>query len=522
MKKLLTLLIFSWCYISLLAQTTKTNHRDWIRTDGNTGIALVIGNSKYQHSVPIREPANDANTIADALKSQGYDVVLGYNLEKDKLYDAVDNFAQKLKSYQEAIVFYAGHGFQVDANPMNKAQVRRYCMDVNYILQQINSPEKPKLILMDACRNNPFARSWTPSETRNLGLGMASISALENSLVVFSTAENTTVSDYNQFAEILARKIKSGGCLQGSIIGEVSKEVKRNNAQQLIRPSGWLLDDMCFGTQVFSKPTSSQQTQPTKVTTRPPDPIPEGMLLVEGGEFMMGCTPEQGECEDDEKPVHKVYVDDFLMGEHEVTNEEFVAFLNSEGNRSEGGREWYEIVSSAAKIEKQGSYYRVKSGYESHPVMKVSWYGAVAYCKWLSKSTGREYRLPTEAEWEYAARGGRYAEGYKYSGGNNLDYEAWYTSNSGGGTRPVMGKMPNDLDLCDMSGNVWEWCSDWYGTYKSAYQRNPTGASGGSIRVVRGGSWYGIARGCRVAIRNGFDSTSRNSRVGFRVVASPV
>jgi formylglycine-generating enzyme required for sulfatase activity len=150
-------------------------------------------------------------------------------------------------------------------------------------------------------------------------------------------------------------------------------------------------------------------------------------------------------------------------------------------------------------------------------VIHVSWNDAVAYCEWLSEKTGKKYRLPTEAEWEYAVRGGQKSKHYKYAGGDELSELAWYNENSGSKTHPVGGKKANELGLYDMSGNVWEWCQDWYGDYSSASQTNPTGASTGTRRVLRGGSWGYPDWNCRVSYRYFNSPTYRNINLGFRL-----
>jgi formylglycine-generating enzyme required for sulfatase activity len=158
----------------------------------------------------------------------------------------------------------------------------------------------------------------------------------------------------------------------------------------------------------------------------------------------------------------------------------------------------------------------------NYPITGVSWNDAKAYCEWLSQKTGKTYRLPTEAEWEYAARGGSKSVGYKYSGSNNIDEVAWYDGNSGSKTHPVGQKKANELGIYDMSGNVWEWCGDWYGSYSSSSQTNPIGAASGSNRVFRGGSWYFIAIYCRSANRDDSTPDTRNGSIGFRLVSPKV
>ena len=151
------------------------------------------------------------------------------------------------------------------------------------------------------------------------------------------------------------------------------------------------------------------------------------------------------------------------------------------------------------------------------PVEEVSWKDCQEFIEKLNRMTGQQFRLPTEAQWEYAARGGSKSRGYKYSGSNDLGSVAWYTDNSGKDTHPVKTKLPNELGIYDMSGNVWEWCQDWYGSYSSGSQTNPTGPSSGSCRVCRGGSWFNGARLCRSS-RRGYDTPSgRDVNLGLRL-----
>ena len=212
------------------------------------------------------------------------------------------------------------------------------------------------------------------------------------------------------------------------------------------------------------------------------------MIRVEGGSFMMGSPDNDSDAYDDENPQHRVTLSDYYIGETQVTQALWKAVMGY-----------------------NPSYWKG----DSLPVENVSWDDCQKFIKQLNKKTGKSFRLPTEAEWEYAARGGKKSLGYKYAGGNNIEKVAWYDGNSESKTHPVKQKDANELGLYDMSGNVWEWCQDWYGFYDSSAQTNPLGPSSGSFRVLRGGCWYGDARICRVDSRR--YGPVRRFRRGFRL-----
>ena len=219
------------------------------------------------------------------------------------------------------------------------------------------------------------------------------------------------------------------------------------------------------------------------------------MVAVEGGTFTMGATPEQGsDAESDEKPTHQVTLSSYYIGETEVTQALWQAVM---GNNP--------------------SYFKG----ENLPVEQVSWSDCQEFISKLNVLTGKNFRLPTEAEWEFAARGGNKSRGYKYSGSNNIDGVAWYGDNSGYNTHPVKTKQANELGIYDMIGNVLERCQDWYGSYSSAAQTNPTGPNSGSYRVNRGGDWYRYARYCRSSYRTPtINLGDRYGGLGFRLVLS--
>ena len=238
-------------------------------------------------------------------------------------------------------------------------------------------------------------------------------------------------------------------------------------------------------------------------------PEPE-MVFIKGGTFMMGSPPGETGSLFTERPVHDVTVSDFYMGKYEVTFAEYDAYCDETGTSKPNDWGW---------------------GRGIRPVVAVSWNDATAYCKWLSEQTGKSYRLPTEAEWEYACRAGtttRYSFGDSES---DLDDYALYFSTSvitvsraepytGGNTNEVGGKKPNAWGLYDMHGNVWEMCADWYGDYSSSRQTDPKGPSWGSSRVQRGGSWSVKPGGLRSASRSWFSPAYGNHRLGFRVCRS--
>ncbi len=223
--------------------------------------------------------------------------------------------------------------------------------------------------------------------------------------------------------------------------------------------------------------------------------IPFDMVYVKGGTFQMGATSEQGDDYDsDEKPVHEVTLSDYYIGKYEVTQGFWKAVM---GNNP--------------------SYFKAGDNY---PVENVSWNDVQEFIAKLNELTGRKFALPTEAQWEYAARGGVKTQGYKYSGSNDIDEVAWY-DNSENSTHPVGAKKANELGIYDMSGNVYEWCQDWYDDYDSEAQTNPTGPETGSKRVVRGASWYNSAGTCRVSFRGSDYPSDRSSDIGFRLVFLP-
>ena len=237
------------------------------------------------------------------------------------------------------------------------------------------------------------------------------------------------------------------------------------------------------------------------------------MVEVEGGTFLMGATPEQGsEAENTEKPVHEVTVSSFLIGQTEVTQELWMAVMGTNPSNFSSANGFPEDL--------------------QRPVEYVSWDDCQDFITKLNEMTGREFRLPSEAEWEFAARGGNKSHGYKYAGSNQVYDVAWYkytipgqvNGDEGFGTQAVAQRKPNELYLFDMSGNVYEWCQDYFAKdyYNNSPAENPTGPVTGSYRVYRGGCFNYEAKTCRVSHRYNGTPVIKYSGLGFRLAVSPV
>ena len=221
------------------------------------------------------------------------------------------------------------------------------------------------------------------------------------------------------------------------------------------------------------------------------------MVEVKGGSFIMG--DESGDK--DEKPAHEVKINTFSIAKTETTV-----------------GQWQAFCTATKRAMPEAPWFGLK---DDHPIVNISWDDAIAYCTWLSTKYKKHYRLPTEAQWEFAARGGVNSKGYAYSGAKAPDSIAWFSSRSNG-TMPVAQKLPNELGLYDMTGNVWEWCSDWYdaGYYALKVKDNPPGPQSGMFYTLRGGAWDIGARNSRNTYRNPLSPTSRNHNKGFRVACS--
>ena len=401
-------------------------------------------------------------------------------------------------------------------------------------------------LLSDFLRRNglhPFLASESLRRVGNTAYLDEIDKALDESqhLIVFCTKPEYAESEFvkEEWQSFRNEKLsgrKSGNILtvvaDGIQIGQLPYGLRRYEVILLSNYEKVLLSYLTINNEAERKEAERKAEKPKfqDKTIKYKD-IPIEMVAVNGGPFEMGASSGDSDADDDEKPAHSVTLGDYYIGKYEVTQELWEAVMGSKPSFNGGWTNEYGVG-------------------KNYPAYRVRWYEAVEFCNRLSEETGRRpyysidkerkdpnsesekddlkwtvrvnpgadgFRLPTEAEWEYAARGGNRSRGYKYSGSNSIGGVAWYKDNSGDKTHVVGTKSPNELGIYDMSGNVWEWCQDWYGRYGSGSQTNPQGPSSGSDRVIRGGSWGYYASHCRVSRRHNSNPGGWGSYDGLRL-----
>ena len=479
-------------------------------------VALVIGNSEYEAS-PLKNPSNDADAVALALKGLGFTVTTKKGVTKAQFENAVDDITENLQSGDVCLIFYAGHGqgfenenylIPVDAVLERPQHVEERCVSVSYLLRALRFSEcSLKIVVVDACRNNPF-RSFSRSEA-----GLAEISnAPDGTIVSFSTSPKTPALDGNGDNSPYVKHLVKAMTTRADeveivrLFRETSQAVKTETGQRPFLEFDASMPDYFLKRRRDAVPDSPTMQVPPTVPDLLTNSIGMKMKLIPAGEFLMGSPSDEGGRYEDEGPQHKVRITRaFYMGVTEVTQGQWFAVMKT--------KPW------------EGKDY-MKDG-ENYPATYVSWDDAIEYCQKLSESEGKRYRLPTEAEWEYACRGGK-STAYSFgSDASGLQNYAWFAENAlsaGESYAHIVGaKQSNSFGLYDTHGNVWEWCSDWYDNdyYATSPESDPPGATTGSHRVLRGGGWNSVAANCRAAHRSADGPTYRNTGSGFRLALSP-
>ncbi|GAA4418523.1 hypothetical protein GCM10023187_52020 [Nibrella viscosa] len=486
-------------------------------------LALVIGNKDYQHVRSLKNPLNDAQDMSRALETLGFEVNTVPNADYRTMVTALNRFRDKLTGTDVALVYYAGHGLSyngknyllpIDTQIRCLEELEEYGISLNRILSDLATRQvRNSFVFLDACRNLPDLKSCEQN-SRELTAGLVRpTNNPRGSMVVFATREGSTADDNvtarnGLFTEALLQFLTKPNLGIRTILDKTAEVVEAKSGG---RQTPGRYDEL-RGEFVFVIKPSEETPSLLPSTTRPQKflelPFAD-LVYVPGGTFQMGDTRNEGF--ENEKPVHTVTVSSFLMGKYEVTQ-----------------RQWEAIMGS------NPSHFK---DCPDCPVERVSWEDVQVFLQKLNARTGGQYRLPTEAEWEYAGGGGAVAKRSRF--GNGQDVLDPAQANFDGSERykevySVAGEYrektvqvgsfgANPLGLYDMAGNVREWCQDWYGSdyYARSSSHNPAGPATGTYRVSRGGSWINRPQFCRSAFRFNDAPAARSDYVGFRVV-SPV
>jgi formylglycine-generating enzyme required for sulfatase activity len=555
MKKIFaTFIALAFCWCSQAFAQPKENR-----------VALVMGNSAYKSS-PLKNPTNDAKDMAAKLKGMGFTVVERNNLTVKQIGSTLREFRSKLTPGSVALVYYAGHGLQikgenyfptVDAEIAGEEDVPNQSIAMRQIMDVLEDAKtRLNLVFLDACRNNPYQRSFRSSSD-----GLSKVNAPSGTLISFATRPGSVAADGtgrnglytgalleamdsrgDQIEQVLKRvvtRVKAGSknqqepWMEGSIDGEFcfgnclatvaltavsddralwdsvkdSRNVNDLKAYLNKFPQGLFAEvaanrikfsELSAAPQVISAVSNHPSTSP--VNTKPGstfkdcDDCPE-MVVIPAGTFLMGSKADLFAAfkpTPDEQPQRSVSVPSFAIGKFEVTQEQ-----------------WFSVMGTTPSFLK-GRYL---------PVEQVSWNDAQDFIKKLNQKTGKQYKLPSEAEWEYAARGGSPTAFSFGDRANELGRYAWFQANSGNKTNPVGEKLPNNFGIYDMHGNVSEFTQDcWNNNYSGAPQDGSAWTFGNcSMRVLRGGSWLHPIQGLRSANRGWIAPAVRELHYGFRL-----
>jgi len=493
--------------------------------------ALLIANGRYEKDLgALTQPEREAEALKVALESIGFKVTLVKNANLEQMQKALSSFKQVTRGGGIALFHYGGHAVQIDGInyliPLNarledKESVRYRCVYVDEVMNSLKGDAN--VVILDSCRDNPFAiSSHRGTKTR----GLAAVSSKQNSIVVYSAASGQTAQD-GVFTPILTRLIVQKNKTIETVLREVRSEVyQKTNGEQEPADYTKLMVTVYIAGIDNTAPTPSPLTSDIALA-RPPakPPVPQGnsqigkdlTYNVKGVSFTMKHIASVqdavlGDDNQSDNKGHKVSLSSYYIGETEVTQEL-----------------WQAVMGSNPSCFKDSL---------KNPVERVTWFDCIGFCNELTVAvmgdddecvydmrgnqvvadfSKKGFRLPTEAEWEYAAMGGK---GQRYAGCNiesQLKAYAWYDDNSGSKTHEVATKKANKYGLYDMSGNVWEWCWDWYSESTPSAGKDPVGASSGSNRVIRGGCWNYDASYCECAFRYFYVPSFSYSILGLRL-----
>lgn len=492
-------------------------------------VALVIGNGAYRSAPPLANPANDARAMAGLLERLGFQVETGLDLDRLAMEELVATFEEKARAAEVAFVFYAGHGIQVagrnylvpiDASLRRESDVRRL-IEADWVLESAGRARRLAVVFLDACRDNPLAESYaSTSRSAAVGRGLASIGrAPANLLVAYATAADATAADglgrHSPFTEALLEHLPARGVELRLALGRVRDSVARRTDQQQIPYTYGSLG----GDEFYLAPAAREEAAPP-----PPPAAPAVQLLArsEGGagaplrdcpdcpelvplaagRFNLGSPPDEPGHEADEGPQRAVRLArPFAIGRFEVTMAEWDACAAA------GACAW--------RPDDRGL------GRGRLPAFELSAEDALAYLAWLTATTGHPYRLPSEAEWEYAARA---LSASPYPWGTGVDPAMVACEGCAGDAGPrrpaAAGSFPaNAFGLFDMAGSLWEWTADCWNERLAAVPADGRAADAGNClaRVLKGGSFLSRPHALRPASRDWAFAGQREVTRGFRV-----
>ncbi len=574
--------IMAICVLAFIAnaeddKSVKRNRNSRPDLSSAARVALVIGNADYKEG-GLKNPVNDANDMAKTLEELGFSVTLGVNQTRKEMSDAIRSFGDRLYGDKVGLFYYSGHGIRVkeknyllpvDANIGREDEVPFEAVPADLVLSKMNSAGNPlNLVILDACRNNPYAKSWNKGADDQ---GLAGMTPPTGTLIIYAAKPGGVAKDgfgrNSPFTESLKKRVKNPGVdvlkLVSSVAGDVISETGGGQHPWM---EGMILGDFYFaessgavitepseetsltvnsnlsdaeiwingkkvGTGEFSsgsvqpgryrikvtrdgyrtyetrvdlkegkserisaylkkaekpviEPLKPEETEEDNTEDKISNSLGMKFVYIAPGSFMMGSPGDEPSREDDEKQHKVTLTKGFYVQTTEVTQ-----------------GQWKKIMGN------NPSYF--KECGDDCPVEQVSWDDAQEFIKKLNKKEGKAYRLPTEAEWEYAARAGTttpFAFGSclstdqaNYDG--NYPLEGCTKGKYREKTVTVASFASNSWGLYDMHGNVWEWCSDWYGEYPTGAVTDPAGPGRGSYRVLRGGGWLNLACYCRSAGR---------------------
>ena len=566
--------IFAACMLSVLvyAQSDVDTRIAVNDTKDYNTFVLIISNENYKYEQTVPFALNDGETFKlyceKTLGIPERHIRYAGDATLNDMRMQLQWLIKVMKAYEgdaRAIIYYSGHGMPSEDGkhayllPVDgKSLLEGSGLSTASLFKELgNMPSKATIVFLDACFSGARRDGNMLASSRGVAI-RAKQEPVNGHMVVFSAAQGDETAysyiekQHGLFTYYLLEQMQAegGNISLGDLVSYVKKMVGRTSIVENDRSqtptvtasstsTNWrkwvLANKRASKYETVKRTTPITQITPTSLTSpavpvtspavavaspapvtptaplitqpdisQPKEPdmviavgnVQFKMIPVKGGMFTMGATPEQGsDASSEEKPAHNVKLDDYYIAETEVTQELWETVMGDNPSHFKGG---------------------------TLPVETVSWEDCQQFIKKLNELTGMSFRLPTEAEWEYAARGGNQSKGYKYSGSDKIKNVAWFDGNSAKLTHNVKTKKPNELGIYDMSGNVWEWCQDWYkASYDTVLQTNPQGPNSGTFRARRGGGWYYNARDCRVSNRANHTPSYRSFTLGLRLALSP-